>query len=295
MHKYMRTIGFSQLNSKKQLVNILQRLMDNKDSLEENLYSKADGSTFVEIKTYYGDNFGIIWSGYLIDGKEFQLDYITPFARAIFPNKADTPSIEQKKDSDSFMGIYDDTRIGVSLIFQIQNTRTCYNLMDTDASLASFNIMFAALSTSGRILLPIAKDSKTTDEMRLEQQKHDVLINAARKGDEGAIETLTLEDIDIYSKISKRVKHEDIFSIVDSSFMPSGLECDLYTVICEIIYCEKNINILTKEELYFLHVSCNGLLFTILINVKDLMGEPLPGRRFKGTVWLQGKIDPSYK
>jgi len=39
-------------------------------------------------------------------------------------------------------------------------------------------------------------------------------------GDETAIESLTIEDIDTYSKISRRIRREDVFTIVDSCFMP---------------------------------------------------------------------------
>ena len=36
------------------------------------------------------------------------------------------------------------------------------------------------------------------------------LMNAARNGDQTAIETLTLNDMDMYSKMSKRLKNEDV-------------------------------------------------------------------------------------
>ena len=37
-------------------------------------------------------------------------------------------------------------------------------------------------------------------------------------------------------------------------------------------------------------VECNDLIFEICINEKDLEGEPAIGRRFKGTVWMQGSV-----
>ena len=38
-------------------------------------------------------------------------------------------------------------------------------------------------------------------------------------------------------------------------------------------------------------ISCNGFDFHIAINDEDLLGEPLPGRRFKGEIWLQGMVE----
>ena len=48
---------------------------------------------------------------------------------------------------------------------------------------------------------------------------------------------------------------------------------------------------LTKEEIYRLRVECNDMVFTVAINKADLLGEPAPGRRFKGQIWMQGIAD----
>ena len=46
-----------------------------------------------------------------------------------------------------------------------------------------------------------------------------------------------MEDIDAYTMIARRIQHEDVYTIVDSYFMPYGLECDLYNVMGEITEC----------------------------------------------------------
>ena len=45
------------------------------------------------------------------------------------------------------------------------------------------------------------------------------------------MESLTMEDIDIYTMISRRIRHEDVYSIVDSYLMPYGIECDQYNLM----------------------------------------------------------------
>ena len=117
------------------------------------------------------------------------------------------------------------------------------------------------------------------------------LIAAARRGDEDAIETLTLEDMDMYTTISRRIQKEDVFSLVDTYFMPYGVECDQYSVLGEITDCHLTKNKLTDEEIYVLTINCNELTFDVCINIIDLFGEPQVGRRFKGTVWMQGFIN----
>ena len=117
------------------------------------------------------------------------------------------------------------------------------------------------------------------------------LLNAARNGDEEAIENLTLDDMDTYSAISKRIHNEDVFTLVDTYFMPYGVECDQYSVLGEIVDFNFVKNIVTDEEICVMIVSCNDLQFDICINRADLYGEPAVGRRFKGTIWMQGYIN----
>ena len=39
---------------------------------------------------------------------------------------------------------------------------------------------------------------------------------------------------DMYTTISRRIQKDDIFSLVDTYFMPYGVECDQYSVLGEI-------------------------------------------------------------
>ena len=86
------------------------------------------------------------------------------------------------------------------------------------------------------------------------------------------------------------VESMDIYTVVDSSFIPCGAECDLYSVLGEITDFKKIENAISGEEVYILDVNVKGEILKICINEKDLFGEPQVGFRFKGTVWLQGRI-----
>ena len=50
-------------------------------------------------------------------------------------------------------------------------------------------------------------------------------------------------------------------------------------------------NRITQEDIYVLGLNCNGMSVTVCINAMDLLGEPQVGRRFKGNIWLQGRMD----
>ena len=96
--------------------------------------------------------------------------------------------------------------------------------------------------------------------------------------------------MDMYSMISKRVVNEDVLSIVDTSFMHYGIECDRYQMIGTINYFTKVCNPYTGEFVYQLNIECNDMYFDVCINAEDLLGEPEEGRRVKGIVWLQGRV-----
>jgi hypothetical protein len=46
----------------------------------------------------------------------------------------------------------------------------------------------------------------------------------------------------------------------------------------------------TYELIYIMELRCNDINMSLAINSKDLYGEPEVGRRFKGTIWLQGNL-----
>ena len=105
------------------------------------------------------------------------------------------------------------------------------------------------------------------------------------------MESLTLEDINLYTNVSRRMANEDVYSILDSCFMPFGVECDQYSILGTILELRRETNRWTGEEIYVLKLECNDLYFDVAINEKDLLGEPAVGRRFKGDVWLQGTLE----
>ena len=104
------------------------------------------------------------------------------------------------------------------------------------------------------------------------------------------METLTMDDIDIYSKVSRRLASEDVFSIVNTYFMPHGIECDLYAILGEILAVRERVNSRTGEKLYQMKLNVNELQIDICVPKKRVLGEPEIGRRFKGKIWLQGYL-----
>ena len=200
--------------------------------------------------------------------------------------------VEQRSEKVCFSGACDDVRVGVTLIFYLANAGEYLTERTKGIPGESFsNLTLSGLSTEGKILLPIQKNIAQRERDQQLTRKRTQMIYEARRGNEEAMENLTMDDMDTYAMISRRIANEDIFSIVDTYFMPYGMECDRYNVMGEILEWMETTNKLTGEKLYQMTINCNDLIFDICMNQEDLMGIPEVGRRFKGIIWLQGSLN----
>ena len=290
MHRFMRSIGFSEYTDRTKLKELLKNVILTAD---QRAYTINDEDVMLgEFSKGFADNMGITVCGEFDEEDKFTYEYYFPYLRGRGITSTEDTSVERHAFRESYAGVCDDIKVGISLIFYLQNripyvkAHYCGQLPIRGTSLT-----LSGLSVQGSVLLPIEKDEMQKQRIIQDSMKRTNLITAARKGDEDAIEMLTMEDMDMYSTISKKIQKEDVFSIVDTYFMPYGVECDHYSVLGEIMECSKVRNEITGEEIYLLKICCNELTFDVAINIIDLLGETHVGRRFKGTIWLQGYIN----
>ena len=289
MHSYLRAVGFSEIKKRKQIEEIIQDVIETYD--EKNVVEDYEDGVFAELSKNYGCDCGITVCGQYDENNEFHVEYYFPFFRGTGITTDENVVVERHAARQSFAGACDDLRIGVTLIFYLQNAAEY--MMESRKKVVSENrkaLTISGLAREGMILLPLQKDKEAARAERELAKNRSSLIAAARDGDEDAMESLTMEDMDTYSMISQRIVREDVFSIVDSYFMPYGIECDQYNVMGEILDFMEFKNILTGEEIYQLTLESNDVQFDVCINKKDLLGEPQAGRRFKGIIWLQGQL-----
>lgn len=292
LHKYLRAIGFSKFESRKELKELLTSVVVN--STQRTYTTGADEVMLGEFCRDFAENMGIAVCGEFDeeDDDKFIYDYYFPYLRGTGVTTTEDVSVERHAAKESYAGVCDDVKVGVSLIFYLQN-RIPYIKAQTQGRLPirGTSLTLSALSLKGNIMMPIQKDEYQKKRIQKESKNRNNLIAAARRGDEEAIETLTLEDMDMYTIISKKIHKEDVFSLVDTYCMPFGVECDQYSILGEIMECKTVKNFVTGEEVYQMSIYCNELTFDLCINTADLYGEPQVGRRFKGIIWLQGFIN----
>lgn len=290
MHKFLRAVGFSQYIEKKQVQKLIRDIIIHAD---ERSYTTVGEKTLVaEFDRNFAEDIGIAVCGEFDEDDTYSFDYYLPYLRSDLVSTAEDISIERHAAKESYAGICDDPKVGVSLIFYLQNMISYLKLQGEGkipAKGTSLNL--SALSCQGTIMMPIQKTEWQKKKIAKDVVQRNRLIQAARGGDEEAMESLTLEDMDTYTSISRKIQKADIFSLVDTYFMPYGVECDQYSVLGEITDMKLVTNGLTGEKVHILTLCCNDLNLKVAINSIDLLGEPAVGRRFKGSVWLQGQVN----
>ncbi|MCD7735664.1 MAG: DUF3881 family protein [Lachnospiraceae bacterium] len=288
MHSYLRAIGFSELKNESETEKLLNEVFH--DYTDREIAKGENKTVFMQMKKEYAPDMGIMICGDL-DGEGFHRQYYFPYYNGSSVTTTEEVSIEKRVDGVSYAGVFDDGRVGVSIIFYVQNSAE-YRREQILSQIfqRKMTTTLSGLSTGGVILFPVQKNHEQIDLQQKSSAKRNQLLSAAKNGDQEAIESLTIEDMDLYTMIFRRMYMEDLYSIVDTFFMPYGIDCDQYQIMGNIQSCERVVNSATDEKIYQMMLECNDMNFDICINEKDLVGEPEVGRRFKGVIWLQGQV-----
>ncbi len=288
MHRFLRTVGFSTYKKKHQIDQLMKSLADHASPEQIRKIQLDEETNLCEVKAEMAPGMGVAVYGEMDDTGEIRPEYYVPYLISQNPSSNAECSIQRHTDRETYAGLLDEYRVGISLIYYLENAMEYREKRMAKESTEVECVNLSGLSVKGKILLPIEKTARQKEMDRAASKERNNLLEAAKNGNEDAIETLTIEDIDLYSQISRRVMKEDIYSIIDSCFMPCGIECDQYSVIGTIQQLELVKNRLTDEEVYKMSLECNDMTFQVAINKQDLIGEPLVGRRFKGQIWMMG-------
>lgn len=290
MHQYLKAIGFDNIRTRKDLIQLLDDVKNN--FTHQTIVSYRPEEDFCEYQKEYGQCIGITMCGELDERENFDQAYYFPYFEGSGITTYAEIVVERKIEKEQYVGMCEDSKIEISLIFTLQNG--IEYMREYQAGFISgltTSVTFSGLALSGTILLPVIKNEQQMKNEKAAADNRMMLLSAARNGDQTAIETLTLDDIDTYSKVSRRLANEDVFSIVDTYFMPYGVECDLYSIMGEILAVRERQNTATGARLYQMKLNVNELQFDVCVPADSVMGEPKIGRRFKGTIWLQGYIN----
>ena len=232
MHKFLRSIGFSLYQKDRDIDKLLDQMTEDLSGMKR--IQLDEETNLCEIRKEVAPGMGIAVFGQMDRDGVFHRNYYYPFLRSEDMTSDVSCSIQRHTERETYAGLLDEYKVGISLIFYIDNSFECRERIMDKSSLETKRANLTGLAVSGKILLPIQKTEKQRENAKVTAKERNTLLEAAKNGDEDAMETLTIEDIDMYSQISRRVMKEDLYSIIDSCFMPCGIECDQYSVMVRL-------------------------------------------------------------
>lgn len=292
MHRYLRAIGFSRLKTKSDQHKLITVALNDATSTQE--ISIGSETRLAQINRSFGGNLGLSIIGEYDNEDTFHLDHSFPYCLGSHTITQPDIQIEGHSDKESYSCISDDYDLGITLIYSLQNIVDYVksNWLNNFYKIPK-KVKFGSLSIEGRILCGVHLDYVVNpyDKKPISNKERRNLIAKAKSGDMDALESLTLDDMDTYSLISKRIKDEDLFTVIETYFIPYGIDNEQYSILGIIRNIEQIVNDFSDEMVYNLTIECNDVLINVAINSLDLEGEPKIGRRFKGIIWLQGQVE----
>ncbi|MBO5597935.1 MAG: DUF3881 family protein [Oribacterium sp.] len=288
MHNFLKTIGFSKIQTDMQLEPLLERAVN--DKYRTLIINGNEGSVIEQYQLPVAPSMGIAVVGERTPDGVFHRNYYFPYMRSYDGTLTEAGSVERHLEKETYAGVLEDFKSGITLIFYITNSVQLRELQKMEMRVKARQAFLTGLACEGKILLPIEKkeDPEAVKRKSIERRS---LFEAARQGDQEAIDTLTETDINMFNELHQRIVTEDLYSIVETTFMPTGVECDIYSILGEIVSLRVKENVYTHENVVDMKISCNDCIFHVAINESDLVGIPAVGRRFKGKIWMQGNLE----
>ena len=289
MHKYLRAIGFQGITNE-QLDRLYFAALKNPDRISRS--QDGEGNLYSEYRIAVSKGVGIAFRGRQGTEESFRLEYYFPYIIGSVLSTKEKFEVVKSSDREGYHGMCDELNLGVELIFFLQDmVPHATELQINNPDNKSKGIRLAALAANATVVLPIRQTVGQVKRTREFNSKRQSLMFAARNGDEEAIEELAKREMDLYAKANLRAESEDILTIVNSYFMPEGIESDKYSILGTITSIKKSENSYTGESIQIMTLNCNHIRFDLCVNSMDLVGEPAVGRRLRANIWMQGMFN----
>lgn len=293
MNELFPSIGFSNVKTKKDERKLCDWVLERPDRFR--VVNHPDGRYIGVAEREIGGQAMLVVVGETDDNGEIQPDYCFPYIQtAQSVNDASKMQIpidyEPLSYRDGFSGICDGFPTGGSLVFQVKNIADAYvEEVKTGGEPGAFSdaVISMLVSDATVILpLPVGKKEKVIGAGGIA----DMFLEKGKLPTPEELTQIAEKEAKRYERAFKRAQNEDILSVVESFFMPYGVEADRYYFMGTIEARGLFMNVLTGEKFYRMVVQANEVRFTMAVNELDLLGVPEVGYRIKGHGVLLGEL-----
>ena len=124
--------------------------------------SYNEEADYCEFQKEYGQDVGITLCGELDDHDQFDMEYYFPYFQGSGVTTYADVSIEKRIEREQYVGICEDAKIGITIIFYLQNVPQYLKEKQLSGNKMNYtSVTLAGLCESGTILLPVKKRSFT--------------------------------------------------------------------------------------------------------------------------------------
>ena len=157
MHSFLKAVGFSKVTKREEMKEIILDVIKNYD--EKNVVEDHLDGVFAQFCRFYGNDCGITVCGQYDDDNRFHVEYYYPFFRGTGITTQEQVTVERHADKDAFSAACDDLRIGITLIFYLQNVAE-YMKESKKQLTGNQPLTLSGLAGEGKILFPVLKDKE---------------------------------------------------------------------------------------------------------------------------------------
>ena len=119
MHKFLRAAGFSMYTKKKDIEKLLD-LLERQPSMTKCVQVDED-SNVCEMRTEVAPGLGISIVGELNDDGDFEREFYFPYLESNIVGSTEECSVQRHTEKETYSGMVDENKVGITLIFYIQN------------------------------------------------------------------------------------------------------------------------------------------------------------------------------
>ena len=160
MHAYLPAIGFGQIKKKSQLQQLLSSVQNFPDQVQK--IRLDEESSLVVYTKEVAPGIGLMVCGEEDMQGSFQMEYYEPYINSnICSSKAEC-SIEKESARESYDGVCDDCRLGLNLIFSVNNFMEYRKYQALQGFFPTVtDVCMSALCTQGKSFTSYSKETRS--------------------------------------------------------------------------------------------------------------------------------------
>lgn len=290
MHEYLRAIGLASVQTKKQLKMLTDWVLEAPDRFRT---AETNGEDAIAVaERHVADTAGVAVVGTVNESGNLIPEYYFPYLDSSLLSSDAPLSVEKQTAKNGYIGMADDERLNLSLIFSVRNVTDAARYLNEDpfANREFKTVSLTLLASDAMVILPISSREHVLKAREERAKRQSAFLKDINSGDEKAFERFAAASVNRFEKMMKMIENSDVYSVVESFFMPHGMESDRYYFLGTITSCREVRNHVTNERFYALNIDVNGVEFALAVHEDDLVGAPAEGLRIRGHAWMAGEL-----